>query len=192
MKLYKTTQGIVIEDDTGALHLASPSTAPPPPACPPVDWDTWTNRDDLHSFLTSTAKLLPTITATEFSGMSLLAPIGSQEVWCAGVTYKNSQVERMKESDTPDFCTFFFFFRHPRHRAADHSRDCARTDERVYSAPRPEIFFKAMAQRVSGPDEPIHIRRDSTWDVPEPELAIFMTSSSKCVFCTMPPSARPP
>ena len=104
MKLFKTTHGIVIEDDTGAFHLASPSTAPPPPVCPPVDWDTWTNRDDLHAFLLTTAKLLPTISATEFASYTLLAPIGSQEVWCAGVTYKNSQVERMKESDTPDFC----------------------------------------------------------------------------------------
>ena len=57
-------------------------------------------------------------------------------------------------------------------------------DERVYEADRPEIFFKALAQRVSGPDEPIHVRRDSTWDVPEPELAIFMTSSSKIVAYT--------
>jgi len=58
------------------------------------------------------------------------------------------------------------------------------SDERVYEADRPEIFFKALAQRVSGPDEPIHVRRDSTWDVPEPELAIFMTSSSKIVAYT--------
>jgi 2-dehydro-3-deoxy-D-arabinonate dehydratase len=55
----------------------------------------------------------------------------------------------------------------------------------VYTADRPEIFFKALAPRVSGPDEPIHIRRDSTWDVPEPELAIFMTSSSKIVGYTI-------
>ena len=157
MKLYKTTAGFVLEDEAGLLHLANASTVPPPPACPPVDWDLWTNRDDLHAFLISVAAKLPTITAAEFASYTLLAPIGSQEVWCAGVTYKRSQQERMKESDAPDFY------------------------ERVYDADRPEIFFKALAQRVSGPGEPIHVRRDSTWDVPEPELAIFITSSGQIV-----------
>ena len=104
MKLYKAVQGIVIEDEAGTLHIASPSTSPPPPACPPVDWDLWTNRDDLYSFLASVVPMLPTITAADLAGYTILAPIGSQEVWCAGVTYKNSQTERMKESDTPDFC----------------------------------------------------------------------------------------
>ena len=146
----------------GTLHLASPSTAPPPPTLPPVDWDVWINRDDLYEFLVAAARELPPISTGDFAAMRVLAPIGSQEVWCAGVTYHNSMMERVKESDGGgDFY------------------------ERVYAADRPEIFFKALAQRVSGHGEPIHVRRDSTWDVPEPELAIFMSSSSKIVGYTM-------
>jgi 2-dehydro-3-deoxy-D-arabinonate dehydratase len=162
MKIFKCVEGIVIEDESGTLYLASPSTAPPPPVVPPVDWDVWTNRDDLYDFLLAATGVLPAISTQEFAAMRVLAPIGSQEVWCAGVTYHNSMMERMKESDGGE--DFY---------------------ERVYSADRPEIFFKALAQRVSGHGEPIHVRRDSTWDVPEPELAIFMTSSSKIVGYTM-------
>lgn len=122
----------------------------------------WINRDDLYEFLVAAARKLPPISTGDFAAMRVLAPIGSQEVWCAGVTYHNSMMERVKESDGGgDFY------------------------ERVYAADRPEIFFKALAQRVSGHGEPIHIRRDSTWDVPEPELAIFMSSSSKIVGYTM-------
>eukprot|EP01052_Picozoa_sp_SAG31_P072527 SAG31_NODE_31506_length_367_cov_0.962687_1_plen_62_part_01 len=58
MKLFKTVTGLVIEDDAGQLHLATPSTAPPPPACPAVDFDLWTNRDDLYAFLKSVAPLV--------------------------------------------------------------------------------------------------------------------------------------
>ena len=76
------------------------------------------------------------------------APIGGQEVWAAGVTYQRSLAARAEEAVTAD------------------------PYERVYSAARPELFFKATAARVRGPGEPIHIRSDSSWDVPEPELAV--------------------
>ena len=77
-----------------------------------------------------------------------LAPIESQEVWAAGVTYKRSLAARAEEAVSPD------------------------PYERVYTAPRPELFFKATASRVRGPGDVINIRSDSTWDVPEPELAV--------------------
>lgn len=81
----------------------------------------------------------------------LLAPIdGTTEVWAAGVTYKRSVDARVEESETPDIYT------------------------RVYTAPRPELFFKATPRRVAGPDQPIAIRSDSDWDVPEPELALVL------------------
>ena len=100
-RCHRTTQS----SPRRSLHLASPSTAPPPPALPPVDWDTWTNRDDLYDFLSAAAKLLPSISAEELASYRLLAPIGSQEVWCAGVTYMNSMMERVKESENEgDFC----------------------------------------------------------------------------------------
>jgi 2-dehydro-3-deoxy-D-arabinonate dehydratase len=82
----------------------------------------------------------------------LLAPIGSQEVWGAGVTYLRSRDARMEE-------------------AVDGS-----PYDRVYEANRPEIFFKSVGWRVRGPAEPIAIRADSTWNVPEPELTLVLAS----------------
>jgi len=83
----------------------------------------------------------------------LLAPVdGRTEVWAAGVTYQRSRDARMEES-----------------READ-------PYDRVYTAERPELFFKSTAWRVSGPGEPVAIRRDSTIDVPEPELALVVTA----------------
>lgn len=78
----------------------------------------------------------------------VMAPIGGQEVWAAGVTYTRSRDARVLESGTPD------------------------PYERVYLAERPELFFKAAPGRVRGPGEPVGIREDSGWDVPEPELAV--------------------
>jgi 2-dehydro-3-deoxy-D-arabinonate dehydratase len=88
----------------------------------------------------------------------LLAPIDREtEVWAAGVTYKRSEEARVEESGTPDIYT------------------------RVYSAERPELFFKATPRRVAGPNAPIAVRADSTWDVPEPELAIVINSHEEIV-----------
>lgn len=84
------------------------------------------------------------------SGAQVLAPVGGQEVWAAGVTYRRSRQARMEESRTPDHY------------------------DRVYEADRPELFFKSAGWRVRGPGEPIGVRRDSTWDVPEPELGLVV------------------
>lgn len=78
----------------------------------------------------------------------LRAPIGSQEVWAAGVTYERSLAARAEEAVSAD------------------------PYERVYSAARPELFLKATPARVRGPLQAVNIRSDSTWDVPEPELAV--------------------
>jgi 2-dehydro-3-deoxy-D-arabinonate dehydratase len=91
-----------------------------------------------------------------------LAPIDRQEVWAAGVTYKRSQVARMEESET----------------GASHY-------DRVYTAPRPEIFFKANAGRVSGPGEPVRIRVDTKWSVPEPEFALVISPAGRLVGLTI-------
>ncbi len=90
--------------------------------------------------------------------VKVMAPIDRQEVWAAGVTYKRSQVARMQESET----------------AASHY-------DRVYTAPRPEIFFKATPSRVSGPGEPVRVRADSQWSVPEPELALVISPAKRLV-----------
>jgi 2-dehydro-3-deoxy-D-arabinonate dehydratase len=84
--------------------------------------------------------------------VTLLPPIDEQEVWAAGVTYKRSQEARERES--PGAARFY---------------------DLVYSAARPELFFKATADRVVGPGGQLHIRRDSRWTVPEPELALVLS-----------------
>jgi 2-dehydro-3-deoxy-D-arabinonate dehydratase len=92
----------------------------------------------------------------------MLAPLDHQEVWAAGVTYKRSQVARMEESET----------------GASHY-------DRVYTAPRPELFFKAMPRRVAGPGQPVRIRQDTKWSVPEPELALVISPKGKLVGYTV-------
>lgn len=92
----------------------------------------------------------------------MLAPIDQQEVWAAGVTYKRSQVARMEESET----------------GASHY-------DKVYTAPRPELFFKANPRRVSGPGQPVRIRTDTKWSVPEPELALVISEAGKLVGLTV-------
>lgn len=93
---------------------------------------------------------------------TLLVPIDRQEVWAAGVTYKRSQVARMEESEA----------------GASHY-------DKVYTAPRPEIFFKATPSRVSGPGQALRVRADSKWSVPEPELALVISPEKKLVGFTV-------
>ncbi len=87
-----------------------------------------------------------------------LAPIANQEVWAAGVTYYVSRTARMEES------------------AATGGADVY---QRCYDAARPEIFFKATAHRVVGPDGLVRIRADSHWNVPEPELTLAISASGR-------------
>lgn len=96
------------------------------------------------------------------SAVTFLAPIDHQEVWAAGVTYKRSQVARMQESES----------------AASHY-------DKVYTAPRPEIFFKATPNRVAGPGQPLRVRSDSHWSVPEPELALVINPQLQLVGFTV-------
>jgi 2-dehydro-3-deoxy-D-arabinonate dehydratase len=91
------------------------------------------------------------------SGARLLAPVdGRMEVWAAGVTYERSRSARMDESE--------------------HSADVY---DRVYTAQRPELFFKSAAWRVAGPGAPVSVRSDSAIDVPEPELAVVLNSAGE-------------
>ena len=94
--------------------------------------------------------------------LALLAPIDDQEVWAAGVTYKRSQTARMEESETSASCY-----------------------DRVYESPRPELFLKATPHRVSGPGQPLRIRRDATWNVPEPEITCVVNARLELVGFTI-------
>ena len=87
-----------------------------------------------------------------------------QEIWAAGVTYYSSRIARMEESQDAGGGDFY---------------------SRVYVADRPEIFFKATPARTVGPGEEFKTRKDSTWDVPEPELTLFVTSNAKIVGYTI-------
>lgn len=103
-----------------------------------------------------------TLPRLPLSEVRLLAPLDHQEVWAAGVTYLRSKAARMEESDFSA-------------RAYDH----------VYEAPRPELFFKALPEKVVGPDEAIGIRQDARWTVPEPELALVLNSRGERVGFTI-------
>ena len=129
------------------------------------EWDDLINRDDLYDYLTAQwEKSLPSSGLEDLPEDGLLAPIGSQEVWAAGVTYYSSRLARMEESLDAGGGDFY---------------------SRVYQAERPEIFMKATPARVVGPNAPFRIRKDSEWDVPEPELTLFATSSGKIVAYTI-------
>lgn len=128
-------------------------------------WDEVVNRDDLYAWLSGQIKeLIPVTFSDEFPMPELLAPIGSQEVWASGVTYFRSRTARMEESEKAGGGSFY---------------------DRVYSAERPELFFKSAGWRVVGHQGLVRIRKDSSWDVPEPELTLFATSSGKLVGYTI-------
>jgi 2-dehydro-3-deoxy-D-arabinonate dehydratase len=87
------------------------------------------------------------------ANVKLLAPVEQQEVWAVGVTYLRSKTARMEESDFS-----------------------ATAYDKVYDAPRPELFFKAQPGKVVAPGDAVGIRADATWNVPEPELALVINS----------------
>jgi 2-dehydro-3-deoxy-D-arabinonate dehydratase len=95
------------------------------------------------------------------AGAQVLAPVQGQEVWAAGVTFATSRSARNEESGGHDFY------------------------DRVYDAERPELFFKAAPGRVRGPGQPIGVRADSGWDVPEPELAVVVSAAGEILGYTI-------
>jgi 2-dehydro-3-deoxy-D-arabinonate dehydratase len=111
---------------------------------------------EVVSFLSAGQSSLP------LESVQLLPPIDDQEVWAAGVTYKRSRTARMEESAA--------------------AADCY---DRVYASPRPELFFKASPHRVSGHGQPLRIRVDSEWNVPEPELTLVLNSRLQLVGFTI-------
>src|SRR5215211_972308 len=121
---------------------------------PEQDWDVLLNRNDHEMVLTSMTRR-----ATRLRGFNVqecaLAPIGHQEVWAAGVTYFRSRTARIEESKDAGGGDFY---------------------ARVYDAARPELFFKATAYRTVGSGDAVRIRKDSKWNVPEPELTLFISS----------------
>ena len=130
---------------------------------PNEDWDSFINDDDL---LQKTRQLTTTLAPGDKSLVKeLLAPIGDgQELWACGVTYLRSKVARQEESKASGGDDFY---------------------ARVYEAERPELFFKSTPHRVVGHGSKVNTRKDSTWDVPEPELTLAVTSSGKIIGYTI-------
>lgn len=123
------------------------------------DWDLFINREDLFFELQREIQLLSPV--PEYKSLidnSLQAPIQSQEVWASGVTYLRSRDARMEESKKAGGDNFY---------------------DRVYDADRPELFFKSTPYRVVGSGQKVRIRKDSKWNVPEPELTLFINSKGQ-------------
>jgi 2-dehydro-3-deoxy-D-arabinonate dehydratase len=139
MKLFKTSEGIILRNENNNYLLND-------------DWDELTNRDKLFQYLSVQTKDKIDI---DLDDVKILAPIGRQEVWAAGVTYLRSRDARMDESKESGGADFY---------------------SKVYNAQRPELFFKALPHRVAAHNEQVYIRNDSNWNVPEPELTLFINS----------------
>lgn len=147
MRLYRTPGGPVVEHEGAFHHVAQ-------------DWDTLINRADLSAYLRHSAER----SAGEDGVEDVLAPIGSQEVWAAGVTYFRSRTARLEESEVGGGASFY---------------------DRVYDAERPELFFKATPWRVRGPGDAVRVRRDSRWTVPEPEIALCINARAEIIGYTI-------
>ncbi len=129
------------------------------------NWDSFVNDDDLFDKMEKIVqKNDPVRNGQELIDTGLEAPIGSQELWACGVTYFRSKQGRQEESKKTGGADFY---------------------QHVYEAERPEIFFKATAKRIVGHGGKVRIRKDSTWDVPEPELTLLITSNEKIVGYTV-------
>lgn len=130
-----------------------------------ANWDQLINDNNvfesLRSYISAAA---PVNNAQDLIAHYLKAPLESQEIWASGVTYFNSKMARQEESKDAGGADFY---------------------ERVYHADRPELFFKATAQRSVPSGGKVNIRKDSTWDVPEPELTLVITSNGKIVGYTV-------
>ena len=125
-------------------------------------WDELLSRDDLPEFLAGFVERARPLAG--FREEELLAPISGQEVWAAGVTYYRSRGARMEESKDAGGGNFY---------------------DRVYSAERPELFFKSTASRTVGTGGKVRIRSDAHWSVPEPELTLVLSPGGRIVGYTI-------
>ncbi len=149
MKLYRTTKGMFVEANGEFYPVFE------------ADWDEFVCREGLHA---RAAAAIGKKASTNFDPATVLAPVISQEVWAAGVTYYRSRTARIEESKAAGGGTCY---------------------ERVYDAQRPELFFKATGRRVVGPGQAVRIRSDAKWSVPEPELAVLISTDGAIVGYTI-------
>jgi 2-dehydro-3-deoxy-D-arabinonate dehydratase len=129
---------------------------------PEDSWDALITHSDLYGYLRAAVAMAEA--AVDFVSEQIEAPIGNQEVWAAGVTYYRSRSARIEESKDAGGGSFY---------------------DRVYSAERPELFFKATASRVAGPNTNVRIRSDASWSVPEPELTLVINPRGQIIGYTV-------
>jgi 2-dehydro-3-deoxy-D-arabinonate dehydratase len=150
LKLYRTANGSFAEQDGNYYPI------------PETSWDALVTHADLGGYLRSIVSQGKPV--ADFASAQLLAPIGTQEVWAAGVTYYRSRSARMEEAKSAGGGDFY---------------------DRVYTAERPELFFKAMGSRVAAPGTAVRIRKDSKWNVPEPELTLLINNRGQIIGYTV-------
>jgi 2-dehydro-3-deoxy-D-arabinonate dehydratase len=144
--VLKTAGGALLEMD-GAKRLA-----------PALDWDTIFTHQSPLEFLMAQFEGADTLQLPDGGTEGLRAPVGNQEVWAAGVTYRRSREARMMEAEEAGGGDFY---------------------DRVYDAERPELFMKSTPHRLVGHGQAVRIRKDSKWNVPEPELTVAINSSGR-------------
>jgi 2-dehydro-3-deoxy-D-arabinonate dehydratase len=142
-RIFATAHGLAVEQAGRFLHPDTPLTI-----------DEVFEADDPFDLVQSRAARAQIV---ETPG-PLLAPLQSQEVWAAGVTYYRSRTARMEESKDAGGGSFY---------------------DKVYEADRPELFFKATPHRVAAPGGAVRIRADSKWNVPEPELTLAINARGR-------------
>lgn len=150
MRIFRTPEGAVLEIEDRYYLLEN------------LTWDDLFRQADLHGFL---RERLQSGRRLKGPGVDeVLAPIVSQEVWAAGVTYFRSKTARMEESDKGGGKSFY---------------------DKVYEAERPELFFKATPHRTVGPNQQVVVRSDSSWTVPEPELTLAISCAGQIIGYTI-------
>lgn len=131
----------------------------------PVDNETWESFVNDDNLFRKMEKFVQSAAASASELEDIVAPIGNnQELWACGVTYLRSKVGRQEESKASGGADFY---------------------GKVYEAERPEVFFKSTPHRIVGTKDFVRIRKDSTWDVPEPELTLVVASSGKIIGYTI-------
>jgi 2-dehydro-3-deoxy-D-arabinonate dehydratase len=150
MHLYRTTKGFLLNADRKFFTVHG------------TDFDELLNLPNLYDHLVEVSHKVP---ATEPPlPEDILAPVGTQEIWAAGVTYERSREGRREESKESGAAVFY---------------------SKIYEAERPEIFFKAPGWRAIGPGGKIRVRKDARWSVPEPELVLVINADQQIIGYTL-------
>jgi 2-dehydro-3-deoxy-D-arabinonate dehydratase len=153
MKIYKTTTGIIIES-AGNIYSSKHES-----------WDSCLNQENFFKGIEAEVSgANPLGRMDKLNDLTIQAPIQSQEIWAAGVTYIRSRDARVEESKDTGGGSFY---------------------DKVYEAVRPELFFKSTPYRCVGPGEKVRVRKDSTWNVPEPELTLVINNKGKIIGYTV-------